>query len=55
MKQICEGCLTYDMAAPDNCIILANNDQRKCPCIKCLVKMVCENPCKEVRNLWYRR
>ena len=42
----CEGCYTNS-----SCYTYSKyteiNAHLKCPCIKCLIKMICDNPCHE--------
>lgn len=41
----CEGCCLYEQAI--ECKILEIYKGSKCPCIKCLVKPICENSCED--------
>lgn len=43
MHDMCKGCLVINSA----CIFVKTRDQDKCPCIQCLVKMMCTKVCKE--------
>lgn len=38
----CEGCETYDV-----CQLKWHDDERGCPCGKCLVKVMCYQSCEE--------
>ena len=51
MNKLCEGCLTYDKETPEDCPIVSENREDECPCPMCLIKMMCESPCKEIGNL----
>ena len=42
----CEGCLYYD----ENCGTIPQIDNSVCPCVSCLVKMVCTHTCDEWLN-----
>lgn len=45
-KKICKGCV---MARSDRsaCIIVKKQKEEMCPCINCLVKMICLDTCDE--------
>jgi hypothetical protein len=48
---ICEGCYTYDELDPDSCIVLGDKKEDKCPCLSCLIKVICERSCEEMTKL----
>ncbi len=37
----CEGCYVTD-----TCVV-EGRDVSKCPCLRCIIKMVCNDPCEE--------
>jgi hypothetical protein len=50
MRNICEGCYTYDRAEKE-CIVLKGGRQNECPCPICLIKVMCERSCEEMSTL----
>jgi len=49
----CKGCLSFEVV--DNspiasCAVLYERDGMICPCIDCVIKMVCETPCEDFDN-----
>lgn len=49
MKKLCKGCLTYGRPNHDKCAGYKIKDIT-CPCINCLVKMMCVDSCDKYRN-----
>ena len=46
MNPSCEGCNTHsDEGPPNGCCYREYNEDNSCPCINCLVKMICNDPC----------
>ena len=52
MKEICEGCLTHTDKEPKDCPVFSSMRENECPCIECLVKMMCREACTEMKDLW---
>lgn len=51
----CEGCHTYntriEYSLIPQCTSHSNNDTvAKCPCVKCVIKMLCINECQDFAN-----
>ena len=43
----CNGCYTHDICRSSNTQTEQYEAYIKCPCIKCLIKGVCDRPCEE--------
>lgn len=53
MNNECQGCKSFLNEGNDHyCDAEVTNTvgQYKCPCINCIVKMVCENTCKDFKR-----
>lgn len=48
-KDICQGC--YSIKRKIYCGFMNYSTEEKCPCINCLVKVVCENRCDSRNNI----
>ena len=46
-SKLCEGCSTFDGL---QCINAADEIEGTCPCISCLIKMVCVDACDLYRK-----
>jgi hypothetical protein len=51
--KLCQGCASFKREDLLNCPILLSNNQDKCPCTHCLIKVMCKLCCIEMRDLWY--
>jgi len=50
-KTICSGCHSYmNMSEYDFCHIPHKVNGEPCPCSICLIKTVCDKPCKKLLN-----
>jgi len=51
MKQsnICKGCLSHDKYGI--CVIRISKYQKKCPCLTCIVSVMCREACDELRAI----
>ena len=48
----CIGCLAYDNLTLNRiCIRIIYNKTGNCPCVTCIIKMMCGNSCN-ARNHW---
>lgn len=46
----CDGCFTYPPNIdPDDigCAHVPDNTNGECPCTRCIIKMMCEEPCHD--------
>jgi hypothetical protein len=43
--ECCKGCLIYEGLKDDVCFISQFVRHEECPCVHCLVKVVCDEPC----------
>lgn len=43
----CEGCTTHKVGEHFNCSFIADNEDGSCPCTKCIVKVICDEPCDD--------
>ena len=48
MDENCKTCAIYERGY---CTIILEHKDSYCPCKKCIVKTMCENPCKEFNEL----
>lgn len=50
-KSLCIGCYTYEN---NMCMVKVSCTKKGikkiCPCINCLIKMLCDSPCQEYRE-----
>jgi hypothetical protein len=48
-RRYCEGCCVYKRVDPDDvaCRHILQNDEGQCPCTKCIIKVMCEEPCED--------
>jgi len=49
MNKHCNGCLTnseYVHSGP-HCGMMSFNDKGECPCVNCIIKMMCETLCQD--------
>ena len=50
INEYCKGCCVY---MPDGdphdigCTLFDSNNKGQCPCSKCIVKVMCEEPCED--------
>ena len=52
MSDECRGCITHDCIDPDNlCIMKCYNAKDRCPCVRCLIKVMCRIDCEEFMKL----
>jgi len=53
-EECCKGCYVYTKYT--NCYLEPSIKERKCPCITCLVKGICNRPCHlfYVYNKFYK-
>jgi hypothetical protein len=54
----CQGCLMYDnpMSLKNvRCFFIRTKYEKYCPCCSCLVKVVCEDPCQERRDVIHQK
>jgi len=42
-KEHCKGCLLHDEY--DLCVVIPTFDNEECPCLTCLIKMICQKMC----------
>jgi hypothetical protein len=42
LKEYCRGCYAYYQY---DCMVLPKYKEKMCPCIECLIKMVCQKSC----------
>ena len=47
----CQGCKSYETGVC-YCVEHQLKASRKCPCIVCLVKMMCEDRCEDYQHYW---
>ncbi len=56
MKHTCKGCFVKDRCYKNYKLgslrVYYENREGNCPCIKCLVKMVCDSICQDYRTAW---
>ena len=52
MNNLCYGCLTYKNEEGDYCGSAIHNTELEgiCPCVKCLIKSVCDEACDDYFN-----
>lgn len=50
----CEGCYTYRIRTEHKlipeCTATSNDMISKCPCIECIIKVICSNECQGFRD-----
>ena len=47
MTSECKGCIMYSEKSEKCSLIPQISDTLKCPCLKCLIKMMCESDCED--------
>ena len=54
MKEICRGCPTSSIGSGDadghvggRCTFIQRSKEEQCPCIYCLIKVMCNKNCRE--------
>ena len=48
MTDYCRGC--YSIFWIEYCPYIKHNSDGKCPCSKCVVKVMCDQPCDKYEN-----
>ena len=53
MRNHCEGCYSYEEGDEIiNCEIAPSNNISKCPCSRCLIKVMCKVGCDDFENYY---
>ena len=48
----CRGCIIYETTGgPTSCDVANANRQMECPCLECVVKMICRETCEDLWTL----
>ena len=45
MNKLCRGCRFSKLRDTSLCLIVRARSEKKCPCINCLVKVICNKNC----------
>lgn len=52
MNEECGGCVTHDCIDDNNmCIMKCYDAVDKCPCVQCIIKVMCRRDCEEFSKL----
>ena len=46
----CKGCLIFE--AEGECHMTQHNMQEQCPCVDCLIKVMCGDPCDDMEDFF---
>jgi len=47
----CKGCVAYDNLESKSCKIYISGKSKECPCITCIVKVMCNKACEPYYHL----